>query len=104
MKIIEDPRAPNPRQVRIFLAEKGIKIDTEPVSLMAGEHKTEGFRRLNPFAQVPVLVLDDGGAITESVAICRYFEELHPLPALFGATPREKADVEMWNRRVEIGL
>jgi glutathione S-transferase len=104
MKIIEEPRAPNPRRVRVFLAEKGIKVDSEPVSLMARAHKTEAFHQLNPFEQVPVLVLDDGATITESVAICRYFEELQPMPALFGASPREKADIEMWNRRAELGL
>lgn len=104
LKIIEEPRAPNPRRVRIFLAEKGIGMAYESISLLKDEHKSETFRRLNPFAQVPTLVLDDGSAITESVAICRYFEELQPEPALFGTGARGRAEVEMWNRRIELGF
>lgn len=104
MRIIEEPRAPNPRRVRIFLAEKGISIPSEPLSINKHEHKSDAFRRVNPLQQVPVLVLDDDTVITESVAICRYFEELQPDPPLFGVGARERADVEMWNRRVEHGL
>ena len=104
MKIIDEPRAPNPRRVRIFLAEKGITIPFEPLNLLELEHKTEAYARLNPFQQVPTLVLDDGSTITESVAICRYFEELQPEPALFGKGPRERAEIEMWSRRAELGL
>ena len=104
MKIIDEARAPNPRRVRIFLAEKGISVPFEPVSLIKLEHKTEAVRRLNPFAQVPILVLDDGSTLSESVAICRYFEELQPEPALLGRGARQKAEVEMWNRRIELGL
>lgn len=103
MKIIEQPRAPNPRRVHIFLAEKGLTVPVEAIDITKDEHKTDGYRQLNPFAQVPTLVLDDGSTITESVAICRYFEELQPAPPLFGQTAREKADVEMWNRRAELG-
>ena len=71
MKIIDEARAPNPRRVRIFLAEKGISIPFEPLSLLKLEHKSEAMRRLNPFAQVPILVFDDGSTLSESVAICR---------------------------------
>lgn len=104
MKIIDEARAPNPRRVRIFLAEKGISIPFEPLSLLKLEHKSEAVRRLNSFAQVPILVLDDGSTLSESVAICRYFEEMQPEPALFGQGARQKAEVEMWSRRIELGL
>jgi glutathione S-transferase len=104
MKIVEQARAPNPRRVRIFLAEKGIAVPYEQVDIMKREHRQPPFTNLNPFQGVPVLVLDDGTAISESVAICRYFEDLNPVPALFGRTPKERAVIEMWNRRVELGL
>lgn len=104
MKIVEQARAPNPRRVRIFLAEKGISVPFEQIDMMKLEHRTDDFTRLNPFQQVPVLVLDDGTTISESVAICRYFEEIQPEPALFGRTAKERALVEMWNRRIEHGL
>ena len=104
MKIIEQSRAPNPRRVRIFLAEKGIAVPFEQVDIMQKQHLSAGFTALNPLQRVPVLVLDDGTAISESVAICRYFEETHPSPALFGATPVERAVVEMWSRRAELSL
>jgi glutathione S-transferase len=102
MKIIEMKRAPNPRRVRIFLAEKGIgDVVFEQIDLGAGEHKAQGFKKINPMQRVPVLILDDGTAIAESVAICHYFECIKPEPALFGRTPLEIAQVEMWNRRME---
>ncbi len=104
MKIIEQERAPNPRRVKIFVAEKGLDIPFEKIELNKGEHRSEAFTALNPLQRVPVLVLDDGTAISESVAICRYLEELHPEPVLFGRTPLEKAMVEMWNRRMDLGL
>ena len=104
MKLYEQPRAPNPRRVRIFLAEKGIEVASEVVSINDKAHLTEAFRALNPTQRVPVLELDDGTAISESVAICRYFEEIQPEPALMGASPLEKAQIEMWNRRLEMGL
>lgn len=104
MKIIEQARAPNPRRVRIFLAEKGIEVASEPIDIMARQTRTAAFAALNPLHQIPVLVLDDGTAISESVAICRYFEELHPEPALMGRTPLEKATIEMWQRRMELAL
>jgi glutathione S-transferase len=101
MKIIEMKPAPNPRRVRIFLAEKGISVAFEQIDLAGGEHKKPGFAKLNPMQRVPVLLLDDGTAIAESVAICRYFECLQPEPPLFGRTPVEEAAIEMWNRRME---
>jgi glutathione S-transferase len=104
MKILETRRAPNPRRVRIFLAEKQLAVPYEEVDLMKGALKTPEFTALNPMQRVPVLVLDDGTALAETVAICRYFEELHPHPALFGTGPLQRARVEMWNRRVELGL
>jgi glutathione S-transferase len=93
--------APNPRRVRIFLAEKGIELPETTVNLMKREHKSEEHRGRNSLGQVPTLVLDDGVAISETVAICRYFEEIQPEPPLFGTTPVEKALVDMWVRRVE---
>jgi glutathione S-transferase len=90
--------------VRIFLAEKGIEVAFEELDLMKGALKTPEFSRLNRFQRVPVLILDDGTAISETMAICRYFEELQPQPALFGTGARERAIVEMWNRRMELHL
>lgn len=104
MKLYDSPRAASPRRVRIFLAEKDVVIETEPVDIMAGQHLEEAFTRLNPLQRLPVLVLDDGTVIAESVAICRYFEETHPDPPLFGRNPKEKALIEMWQRHVEFGL
>jgi glutathione S-transferase len=104
MRIIETHRAPNPRRVSIFLAEKGIDVPREERDLMRGDLQCAEFSGINPWQRVPVLVLDDGTAISESVAICRYFEELYPEPPLFGIGAVGKATVEMWNRRVELGL
>lgn len=104
MRIIEQRTAPNPRRVRIFLAEKGITVPTEQIDIMKLEHRSSAFTDRNPVQQVPVLIFDDGGAIAESVAICRYFEETQPEPVLMGRGARDKATVEMWNRRVEHGL
>ena len=104
MRIIETRTAPNPRRVRIFLAEKGISLRFEELDLMQSELKTPEFAAQNPMQRVPVLVLDDGTCIAESVAICRYFEELQPEPALFGRAPLGRASVEMWNRRMVMGL
>jgi glutathione S-transferase len=104
MKILETRLAPNPRRVRIFLAEKGIEVPFEQVDLMKGDLKTDAFTKLNRLQRVPVMVLDDGTSICESIAICRYFEELQPNPALFGTGPLGRAQVEMWQRRMELGL
>jgi glutathione S-transferase len=102
MKLYDMGRAPNPRRVRIFLAEKGIEIPRQEVDLGALEQRSEEFTAMNPMQRVPVLVLDDGTVITESVAISLYFEKLHPEPNLFGRYALECAQVEMWNRRLEL--
>jgi glutathione S-transferase len=105
MKLYGAPKpAPNPRRVRMFLAEKGIELEETPVDLMTREHKSPEYRAKNSLGQVPTLELDDGTAISETVAICRYFEEIHPEPPLFGRTPVEKALVDMWVRRIEFQL
>jgi glutathione S-transferase len=110
MKLYDGGRFPNPRRVRVFLAEKGLTENglafprLEQVDLAQNQHKTEAFTTLNPTQAIPVLELDDGTTISESVAICRYFEELHPEPPLFGTGAVGKATVEMWNRRLELGL
>jgi glutathione S-transferase len=104
MKLYDSGRAPNPRRVRIFLAEKGISVPAEQVDLAAMEQKSDAFTAINPLQRVPVLALDDGTVISESVAICRYFEGLRPEPPLFGRGPREEALVEMWNRRLDLNL
>ncbi|GGA82006.1 glutathione S-transferase [Nitratireductor aestuarii] len=104
MKLYDGGRAPNPRRVRIFLAEKGIDIPLVPVDMGKLEHLGEAFARLNPMKQLPVLELDDGTILSETIAICRYLEELHPEPALFGRGVLGKARVEMWQRRVEFHL
>jgi glutathione S-transferase len=101
MKLYNSNFAPNPRRVRIFLAEKGVSIPRVEVDLAKLEHKTPEFSALNPFQTIPMLELDDGTMICESLAICRYLEELHPEPNLFGATPFERATVDMWQRRLE---
>ncbi|THF59904.1 glutathione S-transferase [Ollibium composti] len=104
MKLFDGGRAPNPRRVRVFLAEKGIEVPLVPVDMGALEHRQEAVSSRNPLRRLPVLELDDGTVLTESVAICRYFEELHPEPALFGRGALGKALVEMWQRRMELNL
>jgi glutathione S-transferase len=104
MKLYEGARAPNPRRVRIFLAEKGVSVPTEPVDLGALQQKSAAYTALNPLQRVPALVLDDGTVLTESIAICRYLEALYPDPPLFGRAGLEAAVIEMWNRRVELHL
>ena len=104
MKLYEDHRAPNPRRVRIFLAEKGIEVPRQQVDIMAGEHKEPALSKLNPFERLPILELDDGQVICESLAICRYFEAVQPEPPLFGTDALDQAMVEMWQRRVEQNL
>ena len=102
MKLYGAPMpAPNPRRVRIFLAEKGVELPETPIDLMKREHKSPEHRARNSMGQVPTLELDDGTCISETVAICRYFDETQPDPPLFGKTPVEKANVDMWVRRIE---
>ncbi len=102
MKFYDCQTAPSPRRVRIFIAEKGLDIPTVQVDLRNGEHLTEAFRRLNPWCTVPVLELDDGTAISEAVAVCRYLEDAHPEPPLMGVDARDRALVAMWEHRFEI--
>jgi len=104
VRLYDGGRAPNPRRVRIFLKEKGIEIPIAPVDLGAMEHRSDAFAAINPMRRVPALVLDDGTVITESIAICRYFEALKPEPPLFGTGALEIALVEMWQRRIELHL
>lgn len=104
MKILDERRSPNPRRVRVFLAEKGIQVPFEQVDIMDSAHKSAEFAKLNPIQRVPVLVLNDGTVIAESMAICRYFEAVQPEPALFGETPIEIGSIEMWNRRAELNF
>jgi len=103
MKILQTKTAPNPRRVRIFLAEKEIAVPYEELDIVK-DLKTPQFTCLNPFQRVPVLILDDGTPIAETMAICRYFDEAKPQPALFGKGVKERAIIEMWNRRMELGL
>lgn len=104
MKLFDGGRAPNPRRVRVFLAEKGITVPLVPIDMGALEHRKPSVSSRNPLQRLPVLELDDGTILTESVAICRYFEELQPEPALFGHGALGKAQVEMWQRRMEFNL
>lgn len=104
MKLYDTARAPNPRRVRIYLAEKGIAVPLVPVDLGRMEHKAPAFVAVNPLQATPALELDDGTVLTESIAICRYFEELRPEPPLFGIGAQDRARVEMWQRRLEFGL
>lgn len=101
MRLWDAVWAPNPRRVRMFLSEKGLEIERRMVDLAAGEHLQPPFLALNPRGTVPVLELDDGEAIADSVSICRYLEALHPEPPLFGATPIDIARIDYWTRRVE---
>jgi glutathione S-transferase len=105
MKLYTAPRAPNPRRVDMFIAEKGIQgIARELLDLNTGEHRTPAFTARNPFARVPVLELDDGRFLAESRAICTYLEGLHPEPNLMGKTAEERAFIEMADRQVEFHL
>jgi len=101
LKLYDLPASPNARRVRIFLAEKGLVIPMVPVNMMTGENQTEDYLKKNSLGRMPLLELDDGSYISESVAICRYIEEMHPSPALMGSDPLEKATIEMWQRRME---
>jgi len=104
MKLYDGGRAPNPRRTRIFLAEKGIKLPLVEIDLATMEHMSAVYAAINPLKRLPALVLDDGSVITESIAICRYFEALQPEPTLFGRGALQAARVEMWNRRMELHL
>lgn len=101
MKLYDSAMAPNPRRVRIFLAEKGVEVPTVQVDIGNKENLEPAFLARNPLGRVPVLELDDGTQLAESVAICRYFEDTHPDPPLLGVDARDAAVVEMWQRRME---
>tara|TARA_R110000751_G_scaffold66780_6_gene136457 strand:- start:17211 stop:17822 length:612 start_codon:yes stop_codon:yes gene_type:complete len=104
MILYDYPGGPNPRRVRIFLAEKGISVPMETVDILKRRNRQPDFLEKNPTGGIPILELDDGTCISESVAICRYFEELHPEPPLFGTGAKQRAIIEMWLRRVELNL
>jgi len=105
MKLYTSHRAPNPRRVRWVMAEKGIQdVEVVEVDIMAAEHRSPAYRAMVGVPHVPALTLDDGTTISESIAICRYLEALHPEPNLFGRDAREQAVVEMWTRRCEFYL
>jgi glutathione S-transferase len=104
MLLYQDPRAPNPRRVRIFLAEKGVAYDTIEVLIATDQHLSVDYRRKHPLSLLPILELEDGRIIRESMAICRYIEETHPEPNLFGADAWERAQIEQWNRHAELEL
>jgi glutathione S-transferase len=104
VKLYDYVMAPNPRRVRIYLAEKNLSVPTVQLDITKAENRTAPFLAKNPLGGVPFLELDDGTVIAESVAICRYFEALHPEPPLFGTDARDQALVEMWQRRMELEL
>ncbi len=102
MKLHTFGPAANGRRVAVFLAEKGVEIETSDLNVREGAQYEEPFTTMNPFHCVPFLELDSGQIIAESIAICRYIEAKHPEPSLFGRTDEEKADIEMWLRRIEL--
>ena len=104
MKLYDARTAPNPRRVRIFLAEKSISVPVEQVDIVSAQNRSAEFRAKNAMGTLPVLELDDGTTIAESVAICRYFEELQPDPPLMGTDAKDRAAIEMWQRRMEFEL
>jgi glutathione S-transferase len=104
MLLYHDPRAPNPRRVRIFLAEKSVAYDTIEVLIATDQHLSVDYRRKHPLSLLPILELEDGRILRESMAICRYIEETHPEPNLFGADAWERAQIEQWNRHAELEL
>jgi len=95
---------PNPRCVRMFMGEKGIKLDTIEIDLLAAENRQEPYTQKNPGGQMPALELDDGSVLAETTAMCEYLEDKHPNPALIGSTPEEKAETRMWQRRIELQI
>ena len=104
VRLVEAPPAPNPRRLRIFLAEKNFEIPSETVNIMEGEHRTPEFLAWAGAPTVPAVELEDGTVLTETLAIFRYVEALQPEPNLLGRSPLEVAVIEMWHRRIEFGL
>jgi glutathione S-transferase len=95
---------PNPRVVRMFIAEKGLKIPTVEIDMMKGDNRKEPYLKKNPHGQMPALELDDGSVISEITVICEYLEDINPTPVLIGATPAEKAEARMWTRRIDLNI
>lgn len=104
VRLYDQPRAPNPRRVNIFLAEKGLELPRETLDIIKGDHKAEAYLAKTRIAQLPAMELEDGTVLTETQAICRYVEALHPEPNLMGRDSLEVARIEMWQRRLEFGL
>lgn len=105
MKLYNNAQAPNPRRVRMLLAEKGVTdYAIEELDIGAGDNLKDEFRAMNPIAKVPVLELDDGLCLSETPAICRYLDEIYPEPALYGSSPKERAIIDMWDHRMEYSL
>jgi glutathione S-transferase len=104
MKFYDSGRAPNPRRVKIVLAEKNVNVETVQVDINKLEQRSESYAKLNPAQRVPAFETAEGVVLAESLAICRYLEAKFPTPNLFGATPLEIGEIEMWNRRIEMGL
>ena len=103
MKLVNS-LGPNPRCVRMFMAEKGLSLETVELDILGGDNRKAPYTDKNPGGQMPSLELDDGSYLAETVAICEYLEDLHPSPALVGSTPEEKAQTRMWQRRVEMNI
>lgn len=99
-----DSVGPNPRLVRMFIAEKGLSIPIQKVDLMGGENRQPEHLKRNPHGQMPALELDDGSFLSEVIPICEYIEEKHPAPALIGTTPEERAECRMWTRRIDLNI
>ncbi len=99
-----DSIGPNPRLVRMFLAEKGVEIERVPVDLMGGENRQPAYQAKNPTGQLPCLELDNGSFLSETLAICEYIEDIHPSPALIGTNAEEKAETRMWTRRIDVNI
>lgn len=102
--LLYDSIGPNPRVVRIFMAERGIELPKATIDLRGGENRQAPYLAKNPAGQMPCLELDDGGVIAEITAICEYLDEITPGPSLIGATPRERAETRMWTRRIDLNI
>lgn len=99
-----DSKGPNPKAVRMFAAEAGIKFELTPIDIIGGENRQPDFLKLNPLGQVPVLETDQGTTISEVVAICEYLDEISPQPSLIGETPEKRATTRMWTRRIDLNI
>jgi glutathione S-transferase len=104
MMKLHDSMGPNPRLVRMFLAEKGMEVELVPVDLMAGENRQPEYLQKNPTGQLPCLELDEGSFLSETLVICEYIEDVHPTPALIGSNAKEKAETRMWVRRIDLNI